>query len=110
MAGQVAVACTPIRPPDSDDPLLRSAFAAGEQSADREGDEELLDGLFGPDVEIGEVEEAEDQDEDKIIHAEPDMRSGPMSESPEAREATMLPSLVRPSAEAIEKHKTTQLP
>ena len=56
MAGQVAVVCTPISPPDSDDPLLRSAFAAGEQSADREGDEELLHGLFGTDVEIGEVE------------------------------------------------------
>ena len=51
-----------ISPTDSDNPLLRSSLAAGEPSADREGDAELLQGLFGEDVEIGEVEEAEDQD------------------------------------------------
>ena len=100
----------PISPTDSDNPLLRSAFAAGEPSADREGDAELLQGLFGKDVEIGEVEEAEDQDVDENILAEQDMPNGPMSESPEAREATVLPSPVRPSAEAIEKHKATHLP
>ena len=59
---------------------------------------------------MGEVELAEDPDEDKTINAEPGMPSGPMSESPEAWEATMLPSPVRPSAEAIERHKSTHLP
>ena len=93
----------PISPTNSDNPLLRTAFAAGESSADREGDAELLQGLFGKDVEIGEVEEAEDQDVDENILAEQDMPNGPMSESPEAREATVLPSPVRPSAEAIER-------
>ena len=109
MAGQLTINRAPIRPTNSDNPLLRSAFAAGEPSTDREGDAELLQGLFGDEVEIGEVEEDEDQDVDDNILAEQDMPNGPMSESPEAREATVLPSLARPSAEAIEKHKATHL-
>jgi hypothetical protein len=102
----------PISPTTSDSPLLRSAFAnaAGEPSTDRQGDTELLEGLFGPDVEIGEVEETENLDVEEDILGEQDTPNGQMSESPEAREARVLPSPVRPSAEAIEKHKATHLP
>ena len=102
----------PISPTTSDSPLLRSAFAnaAGEPSTDRQGDTELLEGLFGPDVEIGEVEETENLDVEEDILGEQDTPNGQMSESPEAREARVLPSPVRPSAEAIETHKATHLP
>ena len=90
-----------ISPTTSDSPLLRSAFAnaAGEPSTDRQGDTELLEGLFGPDVEIGEVEETENLDVEEDILGEQDTPNGQMSESPEAREARVLPSPVKPSAE-----------
>ena len=82
MAGQLTTNRSPIRPTNSDNPLLSSASAAGEHSTDREGGAELLQGLFGDEVEIGEVEEDEDQDVDDNILAEQDMPNGPMSESP----------------------------
>ena len=105
MAGRMTRRNLPISPNDCDSPLLRSAFAnaAGEPSTEWEGDTELLEGLFGQDVEVEETETLDMEDD---ILGEQDAPT----ESPEAREARVLPSPARPSAEAIEKHKVTHLP
>ena len=105
MAGQLTTNRAPIRPTNSDNPLLRSAFAAGEPSADREGDAELLQGLFGDEVEIGEVEEDEDQDVDDNILAEQDMPNGPLSESRERSRQCVTQNIVRLSRVEITSKK-----
>ena len=80
----------PIRPPANANPWLRSAFAASEQDADRDGGDELMHGLFGSDAEH-ETGSPVDESE---IHGESDS-PGPQTADPsEARAPTILRSLV----------------